>query len=150
MNWILKIAFIRIPLLEKALKDLKNSWKSIWVSCKHFSSAMRKSWQMQLNASDKSVRTASKILLISTTLFHLSIIKRRQCCRLYPFLKPQWNFKRNLSNTFQIFLKWVVEYWLVWSYHFDFLSLAQMQTWMNLSLHYTEDKYISQKTNNIF
>lgn len=125
MNWILKIASIRISLLEKVLKHLKNSWKSIWVLWKHFSLAMRKSWQMQLNASDKSVRTASKILLISATLFHLSIIKRRQCCGRYPFLKPQWNFKRNLSNTFQIFLKWVVEYWLVCSYHFDSWALLK-------------------------
>ena len=44
----------------------------------------------------RSVRRAPKALLLYTAFFHLSIIRRRQCCALKPFRKPHWNFE-NIS-----------------------------------------------------
>ena len=67
-----------------------------------FSSAVSNSWSRQSNAFERSVSKASKTLPLSTDLFHVSNITRRQCWVLYPFRKPRCWFERMLSKKVDI------------------------------------------------
>ena len=63
-----------------------------------FSFAVSNSWSRQWNAFERSVSKAPKTLPLSTDLFHVSNITRKQCWVLHPFRKPHCWFKKMLSK----------------------------------------------------
>ena len=67
-----------------------------------FSFAVSNSWWRQLNAFNRSVSKAPKTLPLSTDLFHVSNITRKQCWVLYPFQKPHCSFEKMLSRKVDI------------------------------------------------
>lgn len=67
------------------------------VDCRNYKRlfGISNSWVMQLNALERSVRVAAAWPILSSKLFHFSVIFIRQCWALKVFLKPRCYLKRS-------------------------------------------------------
>ena len=87
----LKSEFIFI-LSFRFNRYFSNKLKEAMLNPYKFCLAIKRAWERQSNAFDRSVRTESRIFLLSIADFYFFNLDITRCWPLNPFLNPHWYF----------------------------------------------------------